>query len=127
MINLSVSGGFDKTDKFFKNAKSSNYESILNKYGAEGVRMLSSATPIDSGETASSWGYKIQRSKKGVSVIWTNSEVGPGKGTPIAILIQYGHATGNGGYVQGRDYINPTMKPLFDKLANDVFKEVNKK
>lgn len=125
MIKLSVSGGFNNIEKFFKNVKTSNYGSILDKYGSEGVRLLSSATPIDSGDTATSWGYTIQRSKKGISIVWTNSSVG-NSDTPIAILIQYGHATGNGGYVQGRDFINPAIKPLFDRLANDVWKEVIK-
>jgi len=94
----------------------------LEKYGREGVAALAAATPINSGVTAASWGYEIKRGPRQVTITWTNSNVI--NGVPIAIVIQYGHGTRNGGYVQGRDYINPVMKPIFDKITNDVWKEV---
>ena len=98
------------------------YMAILNKYGRKGVAALRAATPIDSGETAESWGYKIWSFRKSFKITWTNSNINDG--VPIAIIIQYGHATGTGGYVQGKDYINPALKSIFDKLADDVWREV---
>jgi hypothetical protein len=117
-------GNFNKTDRFLKAAVKSEYIHVLEKYGIEGVKALASATPLDSGETANSWGYEIKRYKGGASVTWTNSNVIDG--VPIAIILQYGHGTGNGGYVEGRDYINPAIKPIFDKIASDAWKEVTK-
>lgn len=98
---------------------------MLQKYGREGVRALSSATPIDSGKTANSWDYEIKQYQGGARISWTNSNVVDG--VPIAIILQYGHGTRNGGYVQGRDYINPAIQPIFDKLAKDVWEEVTTK
>lgn len=117
-------GDFSKTDRFLKYAIKSEYTKILEKYGNDGVKALAQATPIDSGQTANSWNYTIKRYKGGASITWTNSNVVDG--VPIAILLQYGHGTGNGGYVEGRDYINPALKPIFDKIANDAWKEVTK-
>ena len=94
----------------------------LNQYGRRGVDALSAATPIDSGKTASSWNYEIHRSKDLVEIVWTNSNVNDG--APIVILLQYGHATGNGGYVQGYDFINPAIRPIFDEIEKDLWKEV---
>lgn len=122
MITFTQKGNFNKTENFLKKASNSNYLSILEKYGQQGVIALSAATPIDSGETAKSWGYKISRFSGGAKIIWTNSHIVDG--VPIAVIIQYGHGTKNGGYVQGRDYINPVMKPIFDKIANEAWKEV---
>lgn len=124
MISISHKGNFKNTDKFLKDASSKNYNSILDSYGKEGVRVLSSATPMDSGETANSWIYAISNTKKGTTITWSNTNVI--NGANIAILIQYGHATRNGGYVQGRDYINPAIRPIFDKMSNDLWKEVTK-
>lgn len=98
------------------------YMAIFDKYGNEGVLALSAATPVDSGETAKSWSYKIRQTKSGIKLTWTNSNVVDG--IPIAIIIQYGHGTRNGGYVQGLDYINPAMRPIFEKLTNELWKEV---
>lgn len=124
MITFKQKGNFNKTERFLRDVSKINYRQILEKYGQEGVTALSAATPTDSGTTASSWSYEIKYSKGSYSVTWNNSNVVDG--VPIAILIQYGHATGNGGYVQGRDYINPTLKPIFDKLADEAWREVTK-
>ena len=122
LISFRHKGNLNKTEIFCKRTLNPNYMSIIERYGREGVNALSSATPINSGETASSWGYKIKRNKYSVSIIWTNSHVE--NGIPIVILIQYGHATSNGGYVQGHDFINPALKPVFDKMAKEVWEEV---
>lgn len=124
MISIKHKGNFSKTEKSFKNLLSRDYLDILKRYGQEGVNALAAATPVDSGETANSWSYKIQQSKGGVKITWFNSNVV--NGVPIAILLQYGHATRNGGYVVGRDYINPAIRPIFDKIATNVWKEVTK-
>ena len=95
---------------------------ILSKYGEMGVLALSQATPLDSGETARSWSYEIEKTGSGYNLVWKNSHVN--KGVPIAIILQYGHGTRNGGYVQGRDYINPALRPIFDGIAADSWKEM---
>lgn len=95
---------------------------ILSKYGEMGVLALSRATPEDSGETARSWSYEIEKTDSGYRLVWNNSNVN--KGVPIAIILQYGHGTRNGGYVQGRDYINPALVPVFDGIAADSWKEM---
>ena len=97
----------------------------LEKYAREGVTALASATPVDSGTTAASWGYEIQKRHGKVSIYWTNSNIN--NGVPIAVILQYGHGTNNGGYVQGRDYINPAIRPIFDKIADNAWKEVTSK
>lgn len=125
MIKFSHKGNFDNTERFLKKGStlSTNYARILEKYAIIGVNALSANTPIDSGKTAGSWDYKISITHDGAEIIWTNSN--DADGTPIAILIQYGHATRNGGYVQGRDFINPVMQPIFDKISNDLWMEVS--
>ena len=123
MIKITSKGNFDKTDKFFKSMINRDYTTLLQRYAEQGVSALQSATPVDSGETANSWGYEIVKTSTGIKIVWTNSHVADD--VPIAILIQYGHATRNGGYVQGRDYINPAIRPIFDRIANDVWREVN--
>jgi hypothetical protein len=97
-------------------------EMILHHYGKAGVQALASATPVESGLTAESWDYKVLNTASSFSITWTNSHVVDGR--PIAILLQYGHGTGTGGYVEGRDYINPALKPIFDRLADEVWKAV---
>jgi hypothetical protein len=124
MIVVKHRGNFNKTEKFLRQATKLNYRQILEKYGQRGVDALASATPIDSGLTASSWGYEIHSSGSSFSISWTNSNVVDG--VPIAIILQYGHATGSGGFVQGRDYINPAIQPIFDQLATEAWKEVTK-
>ena len=124
MITIKHEGSFKKTNTFLNRVSLANYLSIFQKYGREGVKALISATPIDSGETKNSWDYKIKRTKNGVSIFWTNSHIVDG--VPIAVILHYGHATRNGGYVQGRDYINPVIRPIFDKIAADIWREVTK-
>ena len=122
MFSIDSKGSFDNLERFLKKAESGDLFKSLDKYGQEGVSALAAATPVESGETANSWSYEVKDDGKSVSVIWSNSNVVDGR--PIAILIQYGHGTGTGGYVQGRDYINPTLRPLFDRMTNDIWKEV---
>lgn len=125
MITIKQKGDFRKTHKFLEACTKSHYESILNYYGQKGVDALRKATPKDTGNTADSWGYEIRTSPDTgyYSIIWTNSNVRNGWAN-VAILLQYGHATRNGGYVQGRDYINPALKPIFDEIAEKVWKEI---
>lgn len=122
MVIVKQKGDFSKTEKFLNTINKKLYYCNLQKYAEQGVAALASATPIDSGTTANSWDYEIRQTKNSVSIYWTNSNVN--KGVPIAVIIQYGHGTRNGGYVQGRDYINPAMRPIFDKIAENVWKEV---
>lgn len=117
-VSIVSAGNFNKTEKFLTELKKSKLEKVLDFYGEEGVRALAMATPVDTGETAKSWSYNIVETKTGLSLVWTNSNVKDG--VPIAILLQYGHATGTGGYVQGMDYINPALQPIFDKLSEAV-------
>lgn len=124
MITFRSKGDFSKTANYLERIKESVKLSILDKYGNEGVAALSSATPSESGLTASSWGYEIKHEKGADSIVFTNTNIN--KGVPIAIILQYGHGTGTGGWVQGRDYINPAIQPIFDKLADEVWKEVTK-
>lgn len=97
----------------------------LEKYGKEGVTALASATPVDTGLTANSWNYKIEQTKNSVSITFYNTNIQ--NGVPIAIILQYGHGTRNGGWVEGRDYINPAIQPIFDRIANEAWKEVRSK
>lgn len=122
MIKFVQKGNFNNTEKFLKKMTSKNLFRNLEKYGEKGVQALSSSTPKDSGKTAISWDYEIKIGQKSVEIYWTNSNVN--KGVNIAVIIQYGHGTNNGGYVQGRDYINPAMRPIFDEIADNVWKEV---
>ena len=124
MITFRQKGDFSKLTRFIEKAKEVVHRGDLDKYGREGVAALASATPVDSGLTANSWGYEIVRGKGTVAIEFTNANVQ--NGVPIAIIIQYGHGTGTGGWVQGRDYINPAIRPLFDKIANNAWREVTK-
>ncbi len=124
MIGFRQKGDFSKTTKYFTRLKRGADLRSLDKYGKEGVAALSSATPVETGQTAKSWYYKIERTSGGVSILFCNRNVQ--NGVPIAIILQYGHGTGTGGWVQGRDYINPALQPVFDRLANDAWREVTK-
>lgn len=124
MISVKQRGSFDKTEKFLKKSFGRNYIGILEKFGQQGVAALSAATPVDSGVTATSWSYEIIQNGSSISIVWNNSNVQ--KGINIAIVLQYGHGTRNGGYVSGRDYINPALKPIFDKMADAAWKEVTR-
>lgn len=120
-IGFSSSGDFRNTEAFLKRASGDKFSS-LSRYGQEGVNALAAATPQESGLTAQSWTYEIIRDASSYSIIWSNTNVVDGR--PVAILLQYGHATGTGGYVQGRDYINPALQPIFDRIAAEVWKVV---
>lgn len=124
MITFSHKGDFRRTTNFFKKVAHGNYLKGLEKYGDKGVKALMEATPKDTGKTAHSWGYKIEATDKSYVITWTNSN--QNKGVPIAIILQYGHGTRNGGYVQGRDYINPALRPIFDEIAEQAWNEVRK-
>lgn len=124
MITIKQKGDFSKITRYLEKAKNVAKLSDLNRYGREGVAALASATPIDSGLTSSSWGYEIVKRRGFVEITFTNSNIN--KGVPIAIILQYGHGTRNGGWVQGRDYINPAIQPVFDRLVEDAWREVTK-
>lgn len=123
VITLVQKGNFKKTNSFIEKALEFVRLGELDKYGRQGVKALAEATPIDSGETSQSWYYKIERNKSSVSIVWCNSHVE--NGCNIAVILQYGHGTRNGGWVQGRDYINPAIQPLFDEIADKAWKEVS--
>lgn len=123
MVIIRHKGDFSKTRRFFNRALEARFLRHLHKYGQEGVAALAAATPVDSGKTASSWFYEIDRSGTSFSISWSNSN--ENKGVNIAIIIQLGHGTGTGGYVAGRDYINPAIQPIFDRIAKDIWKEVS--
>lgn len=122
MFFISQKGSFKKTEKLLKKTFGRKYRSILEKYGLKGVEALSAATPIESGETASSWDYEIVQEGSSISVVWKNYNIN--KGINIAVILQYGHGTRNGGYVIGIDYINPALRPIFEELADAAWKEV---
>lgn len=124
MISFRHKGDFSKTKRFLENARKATKVNILEKYGQQGVDALASATPIDTGLTASSWYYTINRTNETTTINFNNSNIQ--NGVPIAIILQYGHGTRNGGWVAGRDYINPVIQPLFDKIAEDAWREVTK-
>ena len=122
MISFRQKGDFSKLTNYFEKVKEAARLSILDKYGREGVAALASATPVESGKTADSWYYEIKRQNGSATISFYNSNVN--EGVPIAIILQYGHGTGTGGWVEGRDYINPAIQPIFDKIVNDAWKEV---
>lgn len=124
MIRFRHKGDFSKLTRYLERAKEAVRLGILDKYGREGVAALASATPVESGLTASSWYYKIERGNGSVKITYNNSNIN--EGVPIAIILQYGHGTGTGGWVQGRDYINPAIQPVFDRIANEAWREVTK-
>lgn len=122
MVTFRQKGDFSKLSSFLERAKEVVHLGDLDKYGRAGVAALASATPVDSGETAKSWYYKIERKGGSATISFHNSNIQ--NGVPIAIILQFGHGTRNGGWVQGRDYINPAIKPIFDQIANDAWREV---
>lgn len=124
MIRFRQKGDFSKLTRFMERAKNVVRLGDLDKFGRAGVAALASATPVESGLTASSWYYTIVRKKGSVAIEFNNSNLQ--NGVPIAIILQYGHGTGTGGWVQGRDYINPVIQPIFDEIANDAWREVTK-
>lgn len=120
MIRVKNTGNFEKTLTFFERILNFNYLSILNEYGKKGVSALIAYTPKDSGETANSWTYSITKKNGSLLLSWNNSVL-TDEGTPIAILIQYGHATKNGGFLIGQDFINPALKPVFEQMTNELW------
>lgn len=121
-ISFQSSGNFKKTETFLQKMMRGDIYRALEENAQTGVNALRAATPVDSGVTAASWGYEIKRSMRSATITWTNTHVV--SGAPIAILLQFGHGTGTGGYVSGQDYINPALKPVFDKIADNVWKAV---
>lgn len=124
MIGFRIKGDFKKANSYLERVKEAVKLGMLNKYGRMGVEVLASATPVDTGLTASCWGYRIERTSSSASIIFYNTNIN--KGVPIAIILQYGHGTGTGGWVEGRDYINPAIQPVFDKIVEDAWKEVTR-
>ena len=124
MLEITQKGNFNNVTRYLNRLKEGQRYAVLNKYGSLGVAALSNATPIDSGATAAGWYYSIVSRRGYYSIRWHNSNVRDG--IPIAVLIQYGHGTGTGGYVQGRDYIMPAMRPIFDRIAAEAWREVTK-
>lgn len=121
-VKFEVPGGFTKTERFLNRMKRREYLNVLDEFGRDGVQALRNATPVDSGATAEAWDYEIKRTRNYTEIVWTNSNINDG--VPIAVILQYGHGTGTGGYVQGRDYINPAIRPIFDKIAEKAWKVV---
>ena len=124
MITFRQKGDFSKLTRFLERAKEAVHLGDLDKYGRQGVAALSSATPVDSGLTAESWYYEIENKNGSATITFNNSNIQ--NGVPIAIILQYGHGTRNGGWVQGLDYINPAIQPIFDEIANEAWGEVTK-
>lgn len=124
VVMLRQKGDFRRTSDFLKRANRLNLDVILNQYGQEGVEALRAATPKDTGTTANSWSYVVHKGTGSITITWSNSNIVDG--VPIAVILQYGHGTRNGGYVQGTDYINPAMKPIFDKIAQRAWEEVKR-
>ena len=124
MISFRQKGDFSKLNRYLERVKEAAKIGVLDKYGQAGVSALSSATPVESGKTATSWYYEIKRQNGSVSLIFNNSNIN--QGVPIAIILQYGHGTSTGGWVQGRDYINPAVQPIFDRITQEAWKEVTK-
>lgn len=124
MIEITQRGSFNNTERWLRRLKDAQRLAVLNKYGSIGQNALSNATPVDSGLAAGSWFYTIQQRPGYYSIRWHNSHVEDG--IPIAVILQYGHGTGTGGYVQGRDYINPAIRPIFDQIVAEAWREVTR-
>ena len=124
MISFKHKGDFSKASRYLVKVKEAAMLKKLDKFGQEGVAALSASTPVDSGLTASSWYYEIERKNGSIMISFNNSNIQ--NGVPIAIILQLGHGTNNGGWVQGRDYINPAIQPVFDRILNDAWEEVTK-
>lgn len=123
-ISFTTKGNWDKTTRYLQRLQTTQAFAVLEKYGQQGVAALSAATPVESSLTANSWTYEIIRRKGYYAIHWHNTNMEDG--IPIAVILQYGHATGTGGYVEGRDYINPAIQPIFDQMVNEIWREVTK-
>lgn len=124
MITYRHKGNFPKINRHLERLKEVARLDVLDKYGQEGVAALASATPVESGKTANSWYYMIERKRGSIELVFNNSNIQ--NGVPIAVILQYGHGTGTGGWVQGRDYINPAIQPIFDRIKDELWREVTK-
>ena len=124
MASITVKGSFDKIDRFFDRVLKRKMTTILERYAQQGVDALVAATPVDTGETALAWGYEIFESNGNFQIFWTNSNIV--QGFSVALMLQYGHGTGTGGYVEGIDYINPALQPIFQKIADAAWEEVTR-
>lgn len=121
-IKFTTSGSWSRTEGFLKKLSTGDIYKSLESFGKKGVAALAAATPVDSGLASNSWSYQVKVTKTHASIEWTNTDMAGG--VPVVILLQYGHGTGTGGYVQGRDFINPALKPIFDQISNEVWKAV---
>lgn len=124
MITFESKGSFDKTESWLRKLMDANFFTALDRYGEMGRKALASATPVETGLTASSWTFNVSVGNGGFEIVWSNTRDAGGK--PLAIMLQYGHGTGTGGYVAGRDYINPAIQPVFDQIANALWEEVTR-
>lgn len=122
MIKVKIKGNWNKTEHFFDRILHKGWYGTLTTYGEIGVKVLSNATPKNSGDTANSWGYEIKKNKQALTLIFTNSA--NTSVAPVVILLQYGHGTKNGGYVKGIDFINSALKPVFQEMADEAWKEI---
>ena len=122
MIRCTVKGDFKRTYSFLSRIRKLDFDSLLKKYGEEGIKALADATPKRTGKTAASWGYHIERKTGQISIVWTNSNMADH--VPVVVILEYGHGTANGGYVEGRHFISPAIRPVFDKIADAAWKEV---
>lgn len=122
MISFTSRGSFTNMERFLLRAQTIDIRSLVEPYAQRGVEALKAATPVDSGLAANSWGYEIESTKDTVTIKWINTDIE--NGFPVAVMLQYGYGTGTGGYVQGRDYINPAIRPIFDGIADGVWKVV---
>lgn len=122
MIRCTVKGDFKKTTNFLNKIRKLDFDSLLKKYGQEGVEALAAVTPVRTGKTRDSWGYYIEKKPGRISIVWTNSNLS--NHVPVAVILEYGHATASGGYVEGRHFISPAIRPVFDKIADAAWKEV---
>lgn len=123
MISFLSKGNFDNVERLLRKSLGFRYRSVLEKYARQGVKELAAATPVDTGKTADSWDYEIVEESERMSVRWINNNINDG--VNVALILQYGHGTGTGGYVQGIDYINPALRPIFDEMADAAWKEVS--
>lgn len=121
-LSVENSGSFDKTEAWLRKLQKLQFDDLVAKQAQRGVQALAGATPRDSGRVAASWGYEIKKTATSLTIFWTNNDIE--NGFPVAVMIQYGHGTGTGGYVQGIDYINPAIRPIFDQIAETVWKAV---
>ena len=124
MVSFKQKGDFSRTIRYLTKVQKAIKLSDLERFGKEGVAALASATPVETGKTANSWYYEVKRTNESATIAFKNSNIQ--NGVPIAIIVQYGHGTRNGGWVEGRDYINPAIQPIFDRIANDLWREVTK-